>query len=589
VSQSAPNGVKAGRTALVLAIFAAAFAALTIGSYVQKSATFDECNHLTAGYAALRDGDYRFSPDHLPFQRIWNALPLLLMDGIRWNGDEVPEASTAEQWGRLQFTVPFRFLYRLNDADALLYRARAMTVLLGIVLGVLVFFWSRELFGFWPAVLALALYAAEPNILAHAGLVTTDFGVTCFFFGAVYFLWRLTRRGTPGNLAGLSICFVLAEISKLSAVLLWPVVLALLVLRSLRHSPWDWRLVRRGRFSRRSARLGISLLIACWLALISWVGVWAAYGFRYAPTSGRAELLDFTAGKAGRGAPRLAGLVRWVESHRLLPNAFTEGVFHGAVDLTERPSYLAGRYSTTGWWYYFPVAILVKTPVGLLLALAGGIVLGGARWRETGSDAAFLALPVAVVLGAAMRANLNIGLRHVLPLYPFLIMLAGLGIAELLRRGRRTWAAAFVALAMLESALVHPDYLAFFNAPAGGPSRGDRWLVDSNLDWGQDLKGLKRWMERQGVAHVNLCYFGTADPAYYGIDCTYLPGGPFFARALEQNPRLPGYVAVSVTNLRGVGFNDVGRAIYAPLLKLQPVAEIGHSIRVYWLERPAPP
>src|SRR5512133_3716002 len=103
VSQSAPKDLRAGRTPLVLAIFAAAFAALTISSYTQKSATFDECNHLTAGYAALRDGDYRFSPDHLPFQRIWDALPLLLMDGIRWSPGEAPDASTAERWVRLQF------------------------------------------------------------------------------------------------------------------------------------------------------------------------------------------------------------------------------------------------------------------------------------------------------------------------------------------------------------------------------------------------------------------------------------------------------------------------------------------------------
>jgi hypothetical protein len=570
----------------VLAVFALAFAAQAVGSFVQKSATWDEFSHLTAGYAALRDGDYRFSPGHLPFQRMWDALPLLLMDKVAWDAGDASAASTPERWAQLQFDLPFRFLYKLNDADALLYRARAMTVLLGIALGLLVYFWARELFGFRPAVLALALYAVEPNILAHAGLVTTDFAVTCFVFGAVSFLWRLARRGTAGNLAGLTACFVLAQVSKFSAVLLWPVVLALLAARSLRPEAWAWGVIRAGRLTRRASRLAVAAAILCWLALASWAGVWAAYGFRYAPAPGRAELLDFTAGSPAQRAPRLAGAVRWIEDHRLLPNAYVQSAFHGAVDIQERPAYLAGKTSATGWWYYFPVAFLVKTPVGLLLLLAWGIVLaGGARRRERWGDGAFLVLPVAIFLGAAMRSNVNIGLRHVLPIYPFVVVLAAWGVADLFRRRRGAWAAALVGLAILESAAVFPDYLAFFNAPAGGPSRGDRWLVDSNLDWGQDLKGLKRWMDRQGVKHVNLCYFGTADPAYYGIDCTYLPGSPFFARNLVQGPRLPGYVAVSVTRLRGVGLTEVGRAIYAPLLAMKPVAEIGHSIRVYWVER----
>ena len=139
-------------------------------------------------------------------------------------------------------------------------------------------------------------------------------------------------------------------------------------------------------------------------------------------------------------------------------------------------------------------------------------------------------------------------------------------------------------LAVIEFALICPHYLAFFNLFAGGPANGHEYLVDSNLDWGQDLKGLKQWMDRNAVGHINLSYFGTADPAYYRIDCTLLPGGPFYDDPFVKNPQLPGLFAVSITNLRGVYLTEHFRSIYQPLLKAKPVAVIGYSIYIYRIE-----
>ena len=133
---------------------------------------------------------------------------------------------------------------------------------------------------------------------------------------------------------------------------------------------------------------------------------------------------------------------------------------------------------------------------------------------------------------------------------------------------------------------VYPHYLAFFNRFVGGPRHGQEYLVDSSLDWGQDLKGLKRWMDKNNVQHINLSYFGTADPGYYKINCTHLPGAPFFAEQFVKGPELPGYVAVSATNLRGVYFDERWRDFYKPLLEMEPVAVIGYSIYVYRVERP---
>jgi hypothetical protein len=198
----------------------------------------------------------------------------------------------------------------------------------------------------------------------------------------------------------------------------------------------------------------------------------------------------------------------------------------------------------------------------------------------------FLLVPIVCYLVPAMTAKLNIGLRHILPIYPFVLLLAALAVAELLRSKQKSAYAVLIALSLFwlfEFARIYPHYLAFFNQFVGGPSHGYEYLVDSNLDWGQDLKPLKKWMDKNNVQRINLAYFGTADPAYYGIQCIYLPGSPLFAEDRVRPPQLPGYVAVSATNLRGVYLNDLGRAFYARLLAQKPVAVIGHSIHVYWM------
>jgi len=288
--------------------------------------------------------------------------------------------------------------------------------------------------------------------------------------------------------------------------------------------------------------------------------------------------------------PTTTRVVRWVDERRLVPNAYSQGFLLGQARAQERPSFLAGRYSDEGWWYYFPVAFLIKTPAALLVLLVvGTFVIVQRRGRDRLEDGIFVLLPIALYFGWAMTVRLNIGLRHLLPIYPFVILLAAVATRELTTVGGRTGRIAVGLLAafwLFEFGRVYPHNLAFFNQLVGGPAHGAAFLVDSNLDWGQDLKTLKRWMDQNGVPAINLAYFGTADPSYYGIDATYLPAGWMFATAPATLPELPGYVAVSETILTGVYYNEQIRAFYAPLEKLPPVATIGHSIRVYRIERP---
>jgi len=332
----------------------------------------------------------------------------------------------------------------------------------------------------------------------------------------------------------------------------------------------------------RRGRLTAALAMVLGLGLAGYFSAWALYGFRYLPASGQGDAAQFQTQEFERQAlPGLARVVDWSNARRLFPNALSEGFLLGQVRGLARAEYLAGRFRQTGWWYYFPVAFLVKTPLSVIgLFLAGLLILllrPGARAR----DPVFIWLPIAAFLGAAMLARLNIGLRHILPIYPFVLLTTGWALQRL--RGRKGLALLGLAgaLALFEFCSVAPDYLAFFNLSVGGPRGGDRWLIDSNLDWGQDLKGLKRWMVRHQVDRVNLSYFGTADPAYYGIECTYLPGCFFFRNGRNAAPVLPGFVAVSVTNLRLAQTSGNLRSLDALVGKLRPVAVIGHSINVY--------
>jgi hypothetical protein len=278
--------------------------------------------------------------------------------------------------------------------------------------------------------------------------------------------------------------------------------------------------------------------------------------------------------------PKLTILVDWVDQHRLLPNAYSQGFLLGQGKAQHRPAFLAGRFSDTGWWYYFPVVILLKTSITLLALCAGSLTLCIIRWKTFFAGKMFILVPIAIYLGVAMTSRINIGLRHILPIYPFLLLLAGGAVAALQARVRPAFLLVLLIPAAVELGTVAPHYLAFFNQFAGGPGNGHNLLVDSNLDWGQDLKGLKRWMNLHHVPHVNLGYFGNADPAYYGIRCTYLPGSPFFAKDKIEGPWVPGYVAVSANNLHNAADETV-RAFYKPLLKREPVAVIGYSIHVY--------
>ncbi|MEA2733607.1 MAG: hypothetical protein QOE14_58, partial [Humisphaera sp.] len=502
------------------------------------------------------------------------------------------------------------------DSDTFIQQMRAMMLVLAVAGGIVIALWGWQLGGSAAAITATLLYCLDPNFLGHGALVKNDVPITLITVALFWAVWRAGKKLTVWNATAIALLCAAAVTTKFSGLLLGPIVALLLILRALMPQPWQtfWRTLNL-RLERIVLAAGILLLAM----VVSYGGIWAAYGFRFGPTNdpqiesnlGRMALYtamtELTV-KYGR-PPTDAEIDQWrpstmteviftLNAAHALPQAWLHGLLYTYQSALMRPTFLLGGYSKTGWWYYFPVAMLVKTPLATLAAAVGAIVvfivtLRTLGWRATAATwtAACLVIPPAVFLASAMRSNLNLGLRHVLPVYPFIYLAIGLAAAEAWRRWRTItkWAGAALAIVLaIETLSAFPDYIAYFNLAAGGKRGGLKILGDSNLDWGQDLKLLAQWQQEHQKKYpkenLYLVYFGLADPWAYGIRYINLEGGYAFGPKWEK--RLdPGIIAISATAMQGIYTDELIspalREEYALLQRTEPLAVLGGSIYLY--------
>lgn len=547
---------------------------LALDSLVGDSPTMDEQNHVARGLAFLRTGDPRLSLEHPPLVNTLSALPLLTMPELRLPTDH-PSWERREGW--YEFADLFLWQYN-HDVTRIIFLARLPIVFLLLALGVAGFRFARRLWGGDAGLMALVLMLFEPNLLAHGRYATTDLGGTLFTFLAtiaLWHLWQTPERWDWRRWAVAALAIGLAFGSKLSALgfaLVWG-ILALLPL----YPPGP-------RGAGGAARLRLGQLAAAGVAAL--LVVWAIYGFQW----GAFQFIS----------PGMEGMNAW----RGPMPTFWAGVEQiarlGSGGRSQ--AFLLGRFSDDGFVAYFPAAFAVKTPLVLLagLALSAALLL---RNRATRRRAAFLLLAAALFFGLTMISALNIGYRHALPALPYLLILAS-GLAG--KRGETTdftdlntlqsvaasffrWIGVAVVGGVIGVALwIHPHYLSYFNPAAGGPGNGYRVLIDSNVDWGQDLLRLRQWMADNRVNHVRLGWFGSADPAYYGIDYDPLPGigrPQFFPLwwAPPFNPAQPepGIYAISATSLWETPLRPEEKRIYAWFRARPPDARVGYSILIY--------
>ncbi len=485
--------------------------------------TNDEVLYISAGYRQLALGDYRLNPTHPPLAQSLAGLGLL---GLPL---DVPPLGPRQ--GVLAWC--WQFVHERNCAGCLLWRARVPALLLTLALAGLLVAWARAVAGPVAGVAAALLAAFHPSLVAHGHLATTDAPAAALVVLAAWAFWRWLRE--PGLARALLAAFTLglAVSARVTAWSVVPVFLGALVL-ALRDRERTRPLLR--------ATLRLVLVSAFVVPLV----LWAAYGFHDTPWPDELQRRPRAYGTSAR-------VLDAIEATRILPTAYLNSFRYQAEhNRAGHPSYLLGARGRTGWWYYQPVAFAVKNTPGFLLALLVAL-WAGLRLRGRGLHVAAFWLALAlVVFAAASLSRIQIGERYLLAAYPFLI-LAAASVAPVLleqRRGRLLLVSLGLLHAVPTLAATPGGVLSYFNVLAGGRLGGHRVLVDSNLDWGQDLPRLADWMRRRHVRSVQLAYQGADDPARYGIAHEDLPGQHLYP---ERPPARPfsGVVVVSPTLLFG--------------------------------------
>src|SRR6185312_4741849 len=489
-------------------------AAELVFSIRQNSQTFDESAHLYAGYSYWKTHDFGLNPEHPPLAKLVATLPLLRL-GLTLNPPPPIFFRGASGLGGRQF------LYSHN-AESLLFHSRMAISIFTFALALLVFFAAREMFGPETALIALAVLVSEPNILANGALVTTDMAVTTMLFGAVYTFYRYLKQPSFARLLVASLFAGLTLSVKHSGVLLFPILLVLasayLLLASRTQSEASQRFLRRTAFAFGSL---------VFIAAMSIAILWACYGFRYAARPGNAQITPPTAAFLQTlHQPAEARFIGFAERHHLLPEAYLYGLTDILV-LTDRGRYtfLFGKDYAEGQWFYFPATILIKSTIAFLLLLALALATRYLWQRKRLLESLFLLLPAAVYLGFAMRSKLDLGLRHILPIYPFLIVLIAAGAWALIRRSR-AWAVAVAALLLfhaLSSVRAYPNYLEYSNEFFGGPINTYKVLGDANVGWSSGLPALQRYITDHHITQCWYAYYGPAVLSYFHLPCKPMP------------------------------------------------------------------
>ncbi len=558
---------------LLLGAVLAAMTALMWGPMHHETATVDETTFMGGGYAYFKTGSCRMAEENPLLAQLLIAAPMLAFDvhvsdqaqalmdgravspvGWRWNVTFAPvrqlfpegvnwyhdSVAEAQYFGKILVYDP------ANDAERLLFWSRFTQLLLTLATTVFVFFWARQLTGNeWAGLMAAVLWAFNPAALAYGHLAITEPGISLTYAVAIWWFTRTVESPRPRNAFILGALTALALQMKLLALILMPSYVALLALLWL-----------------RDRKIAPVKQLAVWTGLFL-AGGWVATMVIYFPHCGPPPPIDF-------GQAQELRVPDWFTSLRalLIPGEFAKAVtlklLHSQVG---QDAFLMGHWSKMGWWYYYLVVLWFKTPVPLILLTAVGAVLLLRRLKAVPYAALVPWAATALYLLSALTSKIDIGVRHVMPIYPLLAV----GVVDQFARlDRKWWIGAWAGCAWLAAVALfaYPDFLPYCNVFAGGTANGYQQIIDSNYDWGQDGKRLKQWMADNHVDHIYLDFFGTQT----AIEWHQIPNTRVDAQAARQITE--GYLVVSVSELMRPEW-DWLRAQY------QPVTRIGYTLFVY--------
>ncbi len=579
----------------ILALLLAAHAGfLLVGSF-RNFVVIDEAAHIPSGLSHWELGDFGLYRVNPPLGRMLATLPLSLASPfVDFRGlDRAPGA-------RDEFAQASLFAELNTDRYIeLVCLARLAGVAWSLLGAWLIFAWGRELYGAGGGLLGAALWCVNPTVLAFAPVVIPDVPAAVGGLAATYAYWRFLRGGRWDQAVIAGLLLGIAELLKFTLLIfygIWPLLWA--IRRFDRHAP----ATSRPRLAQGLAIVGISLYV-----------INLGYGFRESGIRlGDFEFVsrsftgerpsDDPLGKGQGSGNRFRGT--WLSGVPVpVPADFLRGIDIQRKDFENGfPSYLAGRWQHGGWWYYYLYALAVKEPIGTISLVLWALALCVACHPANASrfdEAALLIPAVSILTFVSSQTGFSHHMRYVLPIFPFIAVATG-KLAGYFDRDRR--APSFLIGALLiwsagSSLNVAPHWMSYFNEVVAGPSRGHHHLLDSNMDWGQDLLDLKEWLDRHPEAQpLGLAYFHVIDPALFGIEYHLPAPGPDEVTprdskgASAYGPR-PGYFAVSVQLLQGARFRvsdgrggrqSITRHDYFAYFRLfQPIARAGYSILIY--------
>lgn len=544
----------------------------------QESPSWDEGDHIFSGYMNWKAGEYTLNPEHPPLVKLVATLPLLPLDL------KVPPRQG--RYFKSEAYYGGRELIFRNDpkygghytSDTLLFRVHMAASVFALTLAVLLFLATSEMFGATAGLIALTLFVFDPTILANAPFVATDTGAACGFFAAIYTFYRFVKFMSWRRSAVCGLAFGLALTTKHSAVLLAPIFLIL----AAGELAGRWKLHRKWP-ARDALRMFRGMAVVAAIAIFI---VWAVYSFRYAMHPAGLEIPSL-ANQMEALSPLMRHAITFCANHHLLPESY----LYGLVDVLRvgnfTTTYIFGKVYEHGQWFYFPALLSLKWSVGLLGLLALAIYAFATRRVQRPREVFFLALPAVFYLAVAMAGPLNIGVRHVLPVFPLVFALAAGGAAWLIHQ-RKVWiypVAALLLWHVVDSVRTFPNYVPYANTLWGGPSKTNLYFSDSATDWAQQLKWVKEWTDAHNVKQCSFAYFAAPFllPSDYGIPCKLLPTlDTLLEEDIDVPPIVHGPILVSFGSLNGFEFGSKLQNPYQQLFERTPDDVIANSVAVYY-------
>ncbi|MEK9158334.1 MAG: glycosyltransferase family 39 protein [Patescibacteria group bacterium] len=575
------------RSSIVASLLIIVAGTTALASVWHDSPIVDEIPHIGAGYSYVAGHTYKFNPEHPPLAKDVAGLALLplhisssMLSGVfgnQWS----PNSDGQWNFGRT-------LIYHSGtDPINIIHSAKLPMIIFFVFSAILIFVWTKKMYGARSGLLALFLFALSPTVIAHSRFVTTDVPALFGILLATYFFTRYLNQRTTKNFWLASVAFGIAMLTKFSTFLLVPYFIVLAI-------AWAW--AYEHHYFEASAKIIVKtvLIIATGFIIIV-APVYQLHLINYPKNEQKSETIRLI---RNYQSPAIAHSLIWASDKPVLRPFAEYGL--GLAMVSQRAeggnrTYFLGKLSNDSFKSYFPVVFALKEPTPFLILLISAFGLGFIAWlnRRNSFKTEFknnfqpfaMALWVFIYMVVSIRSNLNIGIRHLMPIYGFLyILVAGQFKNILGQLNFKKWPTIVVTILCVwyagEFVSVYPYYLTYFNEFAGGPSGGHRYVVDSNVDWGQDLWRLGDFVKENEITTIYSDYFGWADPTYYlGSTFNGIRGGRFTSKQsfLAENPN-GGWLAISSTFYQESGATDKS---YAWLDKIKPKTIIGNSILVW--------